>query len=262
MCDLYVKSKTFSSHYKRHFNLNCEKEVYFIFKCVKPETKRISVNPLWQSSGKYQLYSIFRVFDIESMSVTLNLMLLLTVAAGFLEADESESKQEQCFDQQINEIKAQRKEEMAFFRQAFATLDQKFEEMKLMFLQSTAKADNPFKYSLATTGQNKRTSKSRARRGVEDVGAVFVTLHDKALQTSSDVQRLLGATGELEEALQNISNDCSAIPFMLDEIKAIRKNQEFFKRPGSCLDLLNTGHTLSGPYTIYAGSSQKEIEVS
>ena len=201
------------------FCSNCEKEVYFIFKCVKPENKRISVNPLRQSSRKYQLYFIFRVFDIKSMSAILNLMLLLTVAAGFLEADESESKQEQCFDQQINEIKAQRKEEMAFFRQAFATFDQKFEEMKLIFLQSTAKVDNPFMYSLATTGQNKRTSKSRARRGVEDVGAVFVTLHDKALQTSSDVQTLLGATGGLEEALQNISNDCSAIPLCLMKSK-------------------------------------------
>ena len=93
------------------------------------------------------------------------------------------------------------------------------------------------------------------------MGDVFVLLHDKALETSADVKTLLGETGDVGTVLQELSSECGKVPTILEELKAIRKNQEFFRKPRSCLELLNSGHTLSGPYTVYAESYSKETEV-
>lgn len=73
---------------------------------------------------------------------------------------------------------------------------------------------------------------------------VFASLHDKAVETSDDVKTLLSKMDRVLERLDEIS-----------------KKQEDSEKARSCLELLRTGHTLSGVYKIYVASIQRFVEV-
>ena len=109
--------------------------------------------------------------------------------------------------------------------------------------------------------KQKRPIIDRYRRGTDGlhVSEVFVTLYEKALETSSDVKTLLGKTDDVFES----ANECGRIPNIIEEIHSQCGNQKeaICEKPKSCLELLKKGHTLSGVYKIHIETLEKDIEV-
>ena len=109
--------------------------------------------------------------------------------------------------------------------------------------------------------KQKRSIINRYQRETEGlhVSEVFVTLYEKALETSSDVKTLLGKTDDVLES----AKECGRIPSIIEEIHSQCGNQKeaVCEKPKSCLELLEKGHTLSGVYKIHIETLEKDIEV-
>ena len=109
--------------------------------------------------------------------------------------------------------------------------------------------------------KQKRPIIDRYRRETEGlhVSEVFVTLYEKALETSSDVKKLLGKTDDMHAS----AKECGRIPTIIEEIHSQCGNQKevVCEKPKSCLELLEKGHTLSGVYKIHIETLEKDIEV-
>ena len=107
----------------------------------------------------------------------------------------------------------------------------------------------------------KRTIDDMTRRQTDGlhVSEVFVTMYEKAIETSSGVKTLIEKTGDVLESV----NECRRIPDILEEIQnqCGKEEETICEKPKSCLDLLKKGHTLSGVYKIHVESLEKDIEV-
>lgn len=109
--------------------------------------------------------------------------------------------------------------------------------------------------------KQKRSIIDRVERETDGlhVSEVFVTLYEKALETSSDVKTLLEKTDDIHES----AKDCGKIPSIIEEVHSQCGNQKesVCEKPKSCLELLKKGHTLSGVYKIHIETLEKDIEV-
>ena len=195
------------------------------------------------------------------MFACLGFLLILASLSVSVEGQEAKTDQNECFAEQFKGLKNERRKDMVYIYSALKSIDKTLGIIKRQLdLSGKEKRSvyNPAAADVVDTG-NQETTKDR--RGVEDVGNVFVLLHDKALETSADVKTLLEETDDVGATLQTLSGECGRLSLVLEELEAIRENQEFYKKPRSCLELLETGHTLSGHYMVYAESNSKEFEV-
>ena len=138
--------------------------------------------------------------------------------------------------------------------------DTDIKELREIFLDRRFQTSSHTLENPAANLKLKRSLSDRYRRDANGlhVSNVFVTLYEKSLETSADVKTLLGKT---EEVLESAS-ECGKIPSIIEQIHYYcKKNEAVSEKPRSCLELLKQGHTLSGTYTLYVETLEKDIEV-
>lgn len=113
-------------------------------------------------------------------------------------------------------------------------------ELKQKGLDSS-RGTSAFKTGISAINNEKRNS-SESRNYREVDRSVYTSLHDRAVETS--VKTLL-----------------SKMDRVLERIDKFSKKQEDSEKARSCLELLRTGHTLSGVYKIYVASIRRSVEV-
>ena len=198
------------------------------------------------------------------MLACLSFALIVAIVSVPANGQQDGTEPDQCLAKQFEELKKQNRKDMVYVYSALKSIDKTLGAMKRYMIDVNGKdgqrsIDNLLAAHDAIDEENEDSP--RYRRGVHDVGDVFVLLHDKAIETSADVKKLLENTDDVETSLNSVSSTCGRLPLVLDELEEIKANQEFYKRPKSCEELLETGNKMSGPYMVYPDSHSQGFEV-